>query len=431
MTQRSGEILTRTRSRSTDHNERLEPQLLRAAESDNTDRLHEIVDAARTKNQLNENFLRIGLMRSSEKGKVAATQYLLSQGAKPDGAAGNRLSPLLRAVERNNVAIVQVLLAHGADKETRDKKGRTALMTAAWKNHWHILNLLIAKGADVNGKDNRGRNVLHNLAADKQCDWGDEVIQLLLDQNIHIDGREGQDDLKRSPLHWACATGKIHLAEQLLMRSKSSRANVNAVEYREKTSLHIAAAHDRNDIVELLLKFGADVNAKSDGGWTPLHNACEKGCVEIVRILLDAGAEINAKLLNGMAPLHLAAQGEQKRPGQSTPKQDPEVDPERWLKVVRLLLARKDIKRAPRDTFGFTPFLRAAQNKRKDIVTLLAPLNQVEALSEDALGACNGFSATIVDFGDFRNENRVKKQTVYGMYLYFGSQVTHVSRSVR
>lgn len=372
MAQGAEEMLTRTRSRSTDHNDRLEPQLLRAAENDNLDRLREIVELARAKNQLHENFLRIGLMRSSEKGKVGATQYLLSQGAQPDGAAGNRLSPLLRAVERNHVAIVQLLLAHGADRETRDKKGRTALMTAAWKNHWHILQMLIQKGADVNGKDNRGRNVLHNLAADKQCDWGDEVIQLLLDQNIYIDGKEGQDDHKRSPLHWACATGKIHLAEQFLTRTRGPRANVDAVEYREKTSLHIATAHDRNDIVEMLLKFGSDVNAKSDGGWMPLHNACEKGFVEIVSILLEAGAEINAKLLNGMAPLHLAAQGGH-------------------LDVIQLLLSQMGVKRAPRDTFGFTPFLRAAQNKRKDIVTLLAPLNQVEALSEDALGASTFF----------------------------------------
>jgi len=284
------ESLTRSRSRSTDHNDRLEPQLLRAAENDDTDKLREIVDAARTRNQLSENFLRIGLMRSSEKGRVEATQYLLSQGAKPNGADRNRLSPLLRAVERNHVAIVKLLLAYGADRDTKDKKGRTALMTAAWKNHWHVLSMLVQKGADVNVKDNRGRNVLHNLAADKLCDWGDEVIHLLLDQDIYIDGPLGQDDLKRSPLHWACATGKLKLAEQFLTRRKDPKAQVNAVEDRGKTSLHIAAAHDRNDIVEMLLRHGAKVNTKSDGGWTPLHNACEKGCADIVHILIEAGA---------------------------------------------------------------------------------------------------------------------------------------------
>ena len=388
------EPMIRSRSMSTDHNERLEPQLLRAAENDDTDKLREIVDAARARNQLNENFLRIGLMRSSEKGGVEATRYLLSQGAKPNGADRNRLSPLLRAVERNHIAIVKLLLAHGADRDTKDKKGRTALMTAAWKNHWHVLHMLLQKEADVNAKDNRGRNVLHNLAADKLCDWGDEVIHLLLDQEIYIDGPFGQDDLKRSPLHWACATGKLKLAEQLLTRRKYAKSQVNAIEDRGKTSLHIAAAHDRNDIVEMLLRHGATVNARSDGGWTPLHNACEKGCADIVHILVEAGAEINAKLLNGMSPLHLAAQGGH-------------------LEVVKFLLKQPTTKRAIRDNFGFSPFLRAAQNKNKEIVNLLAPFNQINSLSQDALGACQGFNATIVDFGDFRNENRVQKQTIF------------------
>jgi ankyrin repeat protein len=399
-TEGNGDALSRSRSRSTDHNERLEPRLLRAAENDDPEQLQEIIEAARATGKLSQNFLRIALMRSSEKGKVNATEYLFSQGADPNGVVGNRLSPLLRAVERNNVPIVKLLLAHNADPEVADKKGRTALMTAAWKNHWHILHLLIVRGANVNGKDNRGRNVLHNLAADKLLDWGDEVIHLLLKQKIHIDGEEGQDELRRSPLHWACATGKKRLAEMLLTRSEGPKADVNAVDIREKTSLHIAADHNRSDIVEMLLGYDADVNARSDGGWTPLHNASDKGSEKIVRMLLEAGAEINSKLLNGGTALHLAAQGGH-------------VD------VVQCLLERKDVKRASRDTFGSTPFLRAAQNKRKDIVNLLAPFNQIQAMSEDALGACNGFNATIVDFGNFRNENRVQKRTVYGKYPFY------------
>ena len=267
----SGVILSRSRSRSSDSTDRLEPQLLRAAENDDVDKLRQILDAAKAKKQLNENFLRIGLMRSSEKGKIGATQYLLSQGAKPDGGPGNRIPPLLRAVERNHIAIVHLLLERGANPETADKKGRTALMTAAWLNHWHILNSLIVKGADVNKKDLRQRNVLHNLGADKQCNWGSSVVELLLKESIHIDGKKGRDNLGRTPLHWACATGKMRLALLLLTRPKGPRADVDAVEIREKTSLHLAAAHGRDDIVEMLLKYGADVNAKSDGGWTPLQ----------------------------------------------------------------------------------------------------------------------------------------------------------------
>jgi ankyrin repeat protein len=333
--------------------------------------------------------------RSAEKGKIGATQFLLENGAKLDVASENRLTPLMKAVERDHVGIVSLLIKHDANLETVDKKGRTALMTAAWKNQWGVLNILIAKGANVNAKDHKGRNVLHNLAADKQCNWGEDVIQLLLKQNISIDGAEGQDKLLRSPLHWACATGKKQLVEMLLMRNREPRANIGAVEIREKTPLHLAAAHDRDSVVEILLQLGAKVDARSDGGWTPIHIACEIGSERVVRLLLAAGADVNARLLNGTTSLHLAAQGGH-------------------LQVVNCLLGCKGIKRAVRDTFGSTPFLRAAQNKRKDIATLLASFNHVESLSEDALGACNGFTATIVDFGNFHNGNRVQKKTVYG-----------------
>ncbi|OJK04407.1 hypothetical protein ASPACDRAFT_20712 [Aspergillus aculeatus ATCC 16872] len=387
-----------SRSRSSiasDSHDRLEPRLLRAVESDQFATLQAIVELARENGQLNDTFLRIGLMRSCERGSIAATEYLLQIGAKTD-VASNRPSPLLRAVERNHVRIVQLLLDHGASTETPDKKGRTVLMTAAWKNHWHALQLLIARGADVNARDHKKRNVLHNLAADKQCDWGEDVIELLLSTTCTLDGLAGQDELGRTPLHWACATGKLRFAQLLLTRPHGPVADVNAVECRNKTALHIAVAHGRDDIVQLLLAYNADVNARSDGGWTPLHNACDRGSELIVRILLRAGANINSQLLNGVTPLHLAAQAGHRE-------------------VVECLLEQKGLKQRIRDNFGSTPFLRAAQFKRRDIVSLLAPFNTVEALSAEAKGACEAFEATVVDFGNFHNENRVKKTSVFNL----------------
>jgi ankyrin repeat protein len=387
--------LSRSSDGASDKGERLEPRLLRATESDDLSSLSSIIYTARETGKLHANFLRIAVMRAAEKNKIAALQFLLKAGASPNGAPGKPTAPLLKAVEKNHVTVIGLLLEASADPNVADKQGRTALMTAAWKNHYHVLNLLLAKGADANARDNERRNVLHNLAADKHCNWGKDVIDLLLRSDVCVDGADGQDDLKRTPLHWACVTGKKDLAEWLLMRARG-RANVHAVEIREKTPLHLAVSHDREDIVEMLLRrFGANANAKSDGAWTPLHNACEKGSEKIVRLLLEERAELNARLLNGMTPLHVAAQAGH-------------------LEIVKILLERPDIKRAARDNFGITPFLRAAQNRRKDIVRLLAPFNHVEGMSEDALGACNGFNATIVEFGNFHNENRVRKCTVYG-----------------
>lgn len=380
-----------------DGHERLEPRLLRAAEHDDVNSLQKVIGLAKEYGQFNENFLRIAVMRSAERGCVKATEFLLQCGAKTD-VAGNRLSPLLRAVERDHYQIVRLLLDHGASSDSTDKEGRTALMTAAWKNHADVLQLLIMRGANVNARDHRKRNVLHNLAADKEQKWGwnNEIISLLLRTDCQIDGVDGQDELGRTPLHWACATGNWGLAKLLLTRPDGPKAEIDATELRGKTALHIATAHDRVDIVQLLLQHEASVNACSDGGWTPLHNACDKGCVEIVQILLREKAHINSQLLNGVTPLHLAAQGGHRE-------------------VVECLLERPDLKRRVRDTFGSTPFLRAAQCKRRDIVLLLAPFNNVESLSEDVRDASAAFDATVVDFGNFHNENRVKRMSVYNL----------------
>lgn len=391
----------RSPSRSSDGGEsakhaRVEPRLLNAIEKAQHQDVIGIIEEAKAKAQPIEHLLRIGLMRAIERENVEISEYMLHNGAKPDGAPGGRLSPMLKAVERNHEKLVRLLIRFGGNVNAQDKQGRTALMTATWKNYYHIADILLRAGANVNRKDNNKRHVLHNLAADKDCNWGRDVIELLLRQDIALDGPDGQDESKRTPLHWAASTGKRGLCEMLLERARLPRANVNAVETKRKTPIHLAIAHGRDDIVELLLDHGADRMAKSDGGWTPLHNACEQGSVKVVRLLLGEGADVNARLSNGKTPLHVAAQAGH-------------------LNVVHCLLERVEIKRAARDSFGITPFLRAAQNKRRDIVNLLAPHSRinVDTLSKDALGACNGFNATIVDFGNFHNENKVSRRTVY------------------
>lgn len=385
-------------SHSHSHTDRLEPRLVKAVESDQIESIEAVVEQARENGKIPAPFLRIGLMRSCERGHAASTEYFLSLGARPDAQTpSNRPSPFLRAVERNLVQIVSLLLDYGSSPEVTDKRGWTGVTIAALRGHSEMVEMLVARGANVNAKDAAGMGVLHVLAADKECEWGYEVVEYLLGTECLIDGVEGRDGVGRTPLHWACATGKPRLVRLLLNRVSGPPAEVNAVEQRNKTALHLAIAHGREDIVQLLMQHKADINARSDGGWTPLHNACDKGSVSIVRALLAAGANINGQLLNGVTPLHLAAQAGH-------------------TEVVECLLERKDeVKRRIRDNFGSTPFLRAAQFKRKDIVSLLAPFNNVEALTDDAKGACEGFEATIVDFGNFHNENRVQKTSVFNL----------------
>ncbi|HEX5125809.1 MAG TPA: ankyrin repeat domain-containing protein [Rhodocyclaceae bacterium] len=87
--------------------------------------------------------------------------------------------------------------------------------------------------------------------------------------------------------------------------------------YRGDTPLHLAAAGYRAEIVQLLLKAGADPNSYANHRRSgPIHYAADGYItgpawdaamqVRTIRRLLEAGANINAPDMNGATPLHRA-----------------------------------------------------------------------------------------------------------------------------
>jgi ankyrin repeat protein len=90
------------------------------------------------------------------------------------------------------------------------------------------------------------------------------------------------------------------------------------------SALMNAAAFGKTEVVDSLLKNGADVNAKDANGWTPLHHAaCSAINTETCALLIDSGADVNATNADGNTPLILAA-----------------FDNKYYCKTVELLLER-------------------------------------------------------------------------------------------
>ena len=85
------------------------------------------------------------------------------------------------------------------------------------------------------------------------------------------------------------------------------------------------------------------------------------------------------------------------------------------LELVRLFLQQPGIRRDCKDSFDTTPMLGAAENGHIDIVKLLTPSNDADALSTSARGACEGFQATVVDFGMEKRPINHHKHSVYDL----------------
>lgn len=73
-----------------------------------------------------------------------------------------------------------------------------------------------------------------------------------------------------------------------------------------------AIKRKHTDIVLLLIKKGADVNAQDSVEQTPLHHAIKLGLADIAQLLLDHGANPNAADFMRTTPLLLAAESGQK-----------------------------------------------------------------------------------------------------------------------
>jgi ankyrin repeat protein len=67
--------------------------------------------------------------------------------------------------------------------------------------------------------------------------------------------------------------------------------------------------HDYPHFAQLMLKHGADVNARDKDQETPLHSASCMSKLEVARVLLDHGANIHARNVQGQTPLHIVSRG--------------------------------------------------------------------------------------------------------------------------
>ncbi len=95
-----------------------------------------------------------------------------------------------------------------------------------------------------------------------------------------------------------------------ILKSLKNKANINLLDTRESTSgrraLNWAAQFNHPDVIRILLKNGAMIDAQNKTGFTALHHAAENGSLESAKVLLDMGANTNIINNSGNKPSETA-----------------------------------------------------------------------------------------------------------------------------
>jgi len=237
-------------------------------------------------------------------GHIDVVSYLLNEGEDANSISERGKTVLIEACKRGQSKIVQLLLEHGASVNLKSKNGRSALYYAVDRRHTEIARTLISQGADVDGMTLEAAAKGHNLQLFTHLLEHYSGSQSGLQKTLLIAVRHGdvrqaklllqfgallQNTIEGRPLLAAAIWSKKAEMVKLML---DYQLDPNTVKLRAGLSmLMLATFIGKYEIVELLLAYGADINAQSNRGDTALILATARGRRNIVQLLLDSGAD--------------------------------------------------------------------------------------------------------------------------------------------
>ena len=217
-------------------------------------------------------------------------------------------------VADNYLIIIDQLLEHSANPNVqRQSDGATPLYLASARGLLKVVQKLTFKKST--DRDNPGAQVnqprrldkatpLHAAAQNGHLKVVEHLLTTLADTNARTQGAGGQ-----CPLEFALKNGHTHVAQKLASRGDTLfnacregniglirlalEAGISANTERrcQYALIHLAAENDNNNIVQLLLQHGANIDKTYIHGNTALHYATIHGHLAVVETLLNHGSQ--------------------------------------------------------------------------------------------------------------------------------------------
>ena len=241
------------------------------------------------------------LIEAAWHGDADLVKYLIAAGANVDDvdSPGDTALEVAVANGDKDLAVVSLLVSAGAKLNTVDKQHYTPLEWAVDHRDLNMVRILVVHGADVN---NGGGTIPPlTLAAEME---NFDVVRYLVKAHANVDPQNAMPPLLGAIVGNGDKADKAQIVQYLLRHG----ANVNGADNLNNKPLCVVVRRGDSKIASLLLSAGADVNAVSGSlGCVPLVDAARVGDLDMVQLLVKHAAKVNGKDSKGATALFWAA----------------------------------------------------------------------------------------------------------------------------
>lgn len=187
--------------------------------------------------------------------------------------------------------IMCALIEAGANINAQDADGFTPLMRVLVNRNCSIIlfNILMDRHCDLNLKNSQGYTALHLYYQARSRHINQQVTRPIFDAGFSINNTTDEGD----NLLMVMIRDRDYLITRAMIQGTTELIDrgidLDAVDSEGNTSLHIAARNNFDDIAQVLIDKGSNVNAFNNDGETPI-TLCHWSDLTMIRALRNAGA---------------------------------------------------------------------------------------------------------------------------------------------